>query len=128
MMPRISFPSPVPGLGHFNQALMGHSCQAPKGTGERLLSPDTGDGFIWRIRSVARYEERDGGVYLELEAMAPTRDIPASLAWLVSQVVNHLSINSLVMTLRQTRDVAISSRVGAGTVASVRFRPAAPKR
>ena len=30
MMPRISFPSPVPGLGHFNQALMGHSCQAPK--------------------------------------------------------------------------------------------------
>ena len=31
MMPRISFPSPVPGLGHFNQALMGHSCQAPKG-------------------------------------------------------------------------------------------------
>jgi hypothetical protein len=24
------FPSPVPGLGHFNQALMGHSCQAPK--------------------------------------------------------------------------------------------------
>jgi hypothetical protein len=30
MMPRISFPSPVSGLGHFNQALMGHSCQAPK--------------------------------------------------------------------------------------------------
>ena len=30
MMPRISVPSPVPGLGHFNHALMGHSCQAPK--------------------------------------------------------------------------------------------------
>ena len=28
--PYISFPSPVPGLGHLNQALMGHSCQAPK--------------------------------------------------------------------------------------------------
>jgi hypothetical protein len=27
---RIFFASPVPGLGHFNQALMGHSCQAPK--------------------------------------------------------------------------------------------------
>jgi hypothetical protein len=30
MTPRISLPGPVPGLGHFNQALMGHSCQAPK--------------------------------------------------------------------------------------------------
>jgi hypothetical protein len=35
MMPRISFPSPVPGLGHLNQALMGHSCQAPKAMSSR---------------------------------------------------------------------------------------------
>jgi len=77
---------------------------------ERLQPPDTGRGFLWRIRSVARYEERDGGVYLELEAMALTRDIPASLAWMVTPVVNHLSINSLTTTLRQTRDAVISSR------------------
>jgi hypothetical protein len=78
--------------------------------GERLLPPDTGNGFIWRIRSLARYEERDGGVYLELEAMALTRDIPASLAWVAKPVVNHLSINSLTTTLRQTRDAVISSQ------------------
>lgn len=80
-------------------------------TGERLLPPDTGSGFIWRIRSLARFEERDGGVYLELEAMALTRDIPASLAWMVNPVVNHLSINSLTTTLRQTRDAVTSPRV-----------------
>lgn len=74
----------------------------------RLLPPDAGNGFLWRIRSVARYEERDGGVYLELEAMALTRDIPASLAWMVNPVVNHLSINSLSTMLRQTRDAVIS--------------------
>jgi hypothetical protein len=78
--------------------------------GQRLLPPDTGNGFIWRIRSVARFEERDGGVYLELEAIALTRDIPASLAWMVNPVVNRLSINSLTMTLRQTRDAVIASR------------------
>ena len=33
---------------------------------ERLLPPDAGNGFVWRIRSMARFEERDGGVYLEL--------------------------------------------------------------
>ncbi len=86
--------------------------------GERLLPPDTGNGFIWRIRSVARYEERDGGVYLELQATALTRDIPASLAWLVTPVINHLSINSLTTTLRQTRDAVVGSQHGLQTLAS----------
>ena len=76
---------------------------------EHLLAPDTGSGFIWRIRSVSRYEERDGGVYLEMEALALTRDIPTSMRWIVSPVVNHLSINSLKTTLRQTRDAVRSS-------------------
>jgi hypothetical protein len=73
-------------------------------SGERLLPPDEGNGFMWRVHSIARYEEQDGGVYLELEAIALTRDIPASIKWLVNPVVNHLSIDSLTTTLRQTRD------------------------
>jgi hypothetical protein len=72
-------------------------------TSERLLPPDHGSGYIWRLRSMARLEERDGGVYLDLEALALTRDIPASLHWLVSPVVNRLSRNSVVTTLSQTR-------------------------
>ena len=77
-----------------------------------LLPPDTGSGYVWRVRSLARYEERDGGLYLEVEAMALTRDIPASLRWLVSPIVNHLSVNSLTATLNQTRDAvnALPSR------------------
>jgi hypothetical protein len=81
--------------------------------GERLLAPDTGSGFIWRIRSVARYEERDGGVYLELEATALTRDIPASLAWMVKPVVNRLSINFVRPAVSTNRR-------------PVRFRPTLP--
>ncbi len=87
---------------------------------EHLLPPGTGNGFIWRIRSVARYEERDGGVYLELQAMALTRDIPASLAWMVNPVVNHLSVNSLTTTLRQTRDAVVGLHSSAETLASCR--------
>jgi hypothetical protein len=85
---------------------------------QRLLPPDTGNGFIWRIRSIARYEQRDGGVYLELEAIALTRDIPASVAWLVNPVINHLSVNSLETTLRQTRDAVLSSRRASESLAS----------
>jgi len=76
--------------------------------GEYLLPPGQGSGFIWGMHSIARYEERDGGVYLELEAIALTRTIPSSLRWLVSPVVNHLSINSLATSLRQTREAVIS--------------------
>jgi hypothetical protein len=85
---------------------------------ERLLPDGTGNGFIWRIRSIARYEERDGGVYMELEALALTRDIPASVAWMVKPVVNHLSVNSLITTLRQTRDAVLSPQRVPETLAS----------
>lgn len=86
--------------------------------GEHFLAPGQGNGFIWRLQSIARYEERDGGVYLELEAIALTRDIPASLRWLVSGVVNHLSINSLATTLRQTREAVSSLPAGPERLAS----------
>ncbi|HKE27624.1 MAG TPA: hypothetical protein VKB88_34955 [Bryobacteraceae bacterium] len=79
--------------------------------GEHILPPDTGAGLIWRIHSISRYEERDGGVYLEIEAIALSRDIPSSLRWLVSPVVNHLSVKSLMVTLQQTREAVDSQRV-----------------
>jgi hypothetical protein len=72
-------------------------------SGQRLLPPDHGSGYIWRLRSMARLEERDGGVYVELEALALTRDIPASLHWLINPVVTRLSRSSVYTTLSQTR-------------------------
>jgi hypothetical protein len=85
---------------------------------QRLLPPDSGNGFIWRIRSAARFAERDGGVYLELEAIALTRDVPASVAWMVNPVVNHISVGSLTTTLRQTRDAVLSARENLTTLTS----------
>jgi len=76
---------------------------------ERLLPPGTGNGYVWRLHSIARYEQRDGGVYLELEAIALTRDIPGSVRWFVGSIVNHLSKNSLATTLQQTRDAVKST-------------------
>jgi hypothetical protein len=88
--------------------------------GERMLPPDTGNGFLWRIRSVARYEERDGGVYLELEAMALTRDVPPSLAWMVNPLMHRLSVNSLTTTLQQTRDAVVDASRMSSSVARAR--------
>jgi hypothetical protein len=48
-------------------------------SGERKLAPDEGSGYLWRVASFARFEERDGGLYLELEVMGLSRDIPRSI-------------------------------------------------
>lgn len=74
--------------------------------GEHLLPPNQGEGFLWRVHSIARYSERDGGVYLELEAIGLTRDIPASLGWLVKPIAARLARNGLVTALQQTRAAA----------------------
>lgn len=82
------------------------------------LPPDEGRGFLWRMYSVARYEERDGGVYVEIEAVGLSRDIPMSLRWMVSPVVDRLSRDSVVTSLRETREAIRSTRDVASTVAA----------
>jgi hypothetical protein len=76
---------------------------------ERKLAPDRGSGYIWRLFSIAKYEQRDGGVFVELQAIALTRDIPLSLRWLVKPIVQRMSRNALVISLRQTRDAVLNA-------------------
>ncbi len=71
--------------------------------GERLLPQDEGSGYIWRVFSISRYEQRDGGVYVEVEFIALSRDIPLSLRWLVSPIVRRVSHNTLLTSLEKTR-------------------------
>jgi hypothetical protein len=71
---------------------------------EQELPPDHGSGFIWRLYSVARYEERDSGTYVEVEAIALTRDIPTALRWVVNPIVRRVSRNSMLLSLQETKD------------------------
>jgi hypothetical protein len=61
-------------------------------------------GFLWRLYSYWRYLERDGGVYMECEAVSLTRDIPTGLAWLIGPIIRDLPRESLVSALRRTRE------------------------
>jgi hypothetical protein len=84
-------------------------------TAQHELAEGTGTGLIWRLFSIARYEQRDGGVYVEIEAMALSRDIPVSLRWVVEPIVRRISQSSLVASLRQTKN-AVRAR---GTLATL---------
>jgi hypothetical protein len=71
--------------------------------GERELPPGTGHGFLWRLNSYWRFEERDGGIWVECDAISLTRDVPMGLGWLIEPIVRDLPKESLVNTLRATR-------------------------
>jgi hypothetical protein len=75
---------------------------------EQILPPNQGSGYIWRLYSIARFEERDGGVYVEVEAIALSRDIPVAVRWMVNPVVRRVSRNSMLISLRQTQEAVRS--------------------
>jgi hypothetical protein len=84
--------------------------QAVEGFGQadmRVLPADRGPGYVWRLFSFTRFEESDGGVYVEVEAMALSRDVPAVLRWLVDPVVDHMPRDSVRETLEKTRNAVL---------------------
>jgi hypothetical protein len=59
-------------------------------------------GFLWRLDSYWRFEEKDGGVYVECESISLTRDIPTGLGWLIKPFITGIPKESLQMTLGST--------------------------
>ncbi len=74
----------------------------------QVLAPDRGPGYVWRLYSLTKFEESDGGVYIEVEAFGLTRDVPAVIRWLVNPIVQRLPRDSIYKTLQKTRDAVLA--------------------
>lgn len=70
---------------------------------EREKAPGEDGGFLWRMETWWRMEERDGGVYLQSEVVSLTRDLPAGLGWLIGPFVTSIPKETLTFTLEATR-------------------------
>jgi hypothetical protein len=79
-------------------------------TNEKVLPPDTGYGFLWRLYSYWRFQERDGGVYVECRAISLTRDVPFGLGWIIEPIIQKLPKESLISTLEATRQALHARR------------------
>ena len=75
---------------------------SPGTSKEKALSPGEEHGFLWRLNTYWSYEERDGGLYMQVESISLTRSIPAGLGWLVRPYVESVPRESLEFTLRAT--------------------------
>jgi hypothetical protein len=71
---------------------------------ERELPPDKDRGFLWRLNSYWRFEERDGGTLVECESLSLSRPVPQAVAWLVRSFIRSVPRESLESTLLPLRD------------------------
>lgn len=71
---------------------------------EKERTPGKDHGFLWKLNSYWRFEERDGGVFVECQAVSLTRDVPTGLGWLINPIIRSLPRESLVHTLTATRN------------------------
>jgi hypothetical protein len=77
---------------------------SPGTSKERVLSSSEEHGFLWRLNTYWSYEERDDGLYMQIESVTLTRSIPAGLGWAVGPFVETVPRESLEFTLRATCD------------------------
>jgi hypothetical protein len=91
--------------------------------GAQEFPPDQGSGYIWRLYSFARFEERDGGVYVELEVIVLSRDIPIAVRWMVNPVLRRVSKNAMMTSLRQMEEAVDSTAGTANRIAKQSHQP-----
>jgi hypothetical protein len=73
---------------------------SPGTSAECTLNANEEHGFLWRLNTYWSYEERDGGLYLQIEAVSLTRSIPSGLGWAIRPYVESIPRESLEFTLR----------------------------
>jgi hypothetical protein len=74
------------------------------------------DGFLWRLNSYWRFEESDGGVYAECEAISLSRGVPLGLGWMLKGFLDRFPKDSMRNTLDGTK-AAVLDRLHAGAAA-----------
>jgi hypothetical protein len=68
-----------------------------------------GNGYLWRLNTYWRFQEKDGGVYVQCEALSLTRDIPFGLGWLIKPLVTKIPKQSLNRALGRTREAVLET-------------------
>jgi len=76
-------------------------------TTERLEPQGHDRGFLWSMDTYWRFQEKDGGTYVECQSLSLTRDIPTGLGWMVGPFVTSVPRESLTFTLVTVRSAEL---------------------
>jgi len=81
-----------------------------KKSNEEELPVGNDGGYLWRLNSYWRFEEAEGGVYAECEAVSLSRHIPFGLGWMIKTFVEKFPKESMVDTLKGTKKAVVGKR------------------
>jgi hypothetical protein len=74
------------------------------GTPEEHERADGKDhGYMWRLNSYWRMEEKDGGVYVQTESISLSRTVPVMLSWIINPLTKSIPRDVLLHLLSNTR-------------------------
>ena len=77
---------------------------------ERVLAEGEGSGLLWAMNSWWRMQQRDGGVYMECEAVTLSRGVPTGLGALINPILQSFAEDSLKKTLAEKKQAVAASR------------------
>ncbi|MBV8896782.1 MAG: hypothetical protein JO051_09740 [Acidobacteriaceae bacterium] len=93
------------------------------GTSNQYLLPaGEGAGYVWSTSTMSRFEERDGGVYVEMEAIVLSRDVPVAMRELVNPIIRRVSKSAVITSLDETRKAVERSATAERTAYKVAGR------
>jgi hypothetical protein len=76
---------------------------------ETEKTPGEDGGYLWKMETWWRMEEKDGGVYVQNEAVTLTRDIPTGLGWLIEPFITNIPKETLEFTLQALRKAVLNN-------------------
>jgi hypothetical protein len=82
----------------------------PGAAEEKEKTPGNDNGYLWKMETWWRLEERDGGVYVQNEVVSLTRDIPMGLGWLIEPFITSIPKETLQFTLEATRKAVLAKK------------------
>ena len=80
--------------------------QYPDTPGEHEFPVGNDHGYLWRLDNYWHLEEKDGGVYVQIEWVALSRTVPAVFGWLVNPLIRSIPRGVITNLLAATRNEA----------------------
>jgi len=100
-----------------SSALWIRQVDQPGSREEKQRAPGNDDGFLWRMETWWRLEERNGGVYVQNQVVTLTRAIPIGLGWLLEPFLTKIPRETLAFTLEALRTAVLAREAEQGSKA-----------
>jgi hypothetical protein len=71
---------------------------------QRLLREGEGGGYIWKLFTIVRLEQRAEGVHVEMETVALSREIPGAVRVVVDPIIRRVSRDAMLTSIKQTEE------------------------